>query len=252
MLGELGEPMLRLGHGVWVNLSSPTAQVDRLVRRPEKGWKKVADGRGFAWHENRLAPPRFAAGRYGAVARWRVPLIVNGHRTAITGTFWRIPRPTFWPWALGVAAVILLAVVAMRFRPRLRHATSIGAGVVAGVAGLTAQSAFSLRDAPSGHIAWALLIAAFALATIATFALAVAHGEERAFVGAAIGVGTLAFCLSWVGVFFHGAVISALPAQAARLTCAVAFTAGLISLIGVLWLDSPSSGRQRSPVTAAN
>ena len=237
MFGNLGEPMLRLGNGVWVNRRSPTAQADRLVRRPQDGWKKIAGGRVFAWHEQRLAPPPFVAGQYGAVARWRVPLAVNGHSTAVSGTFWRVPRPAFWPWALGAAAAILLAVVGMRLRPRLRYATSIGAGVVAGIAGLTAQSTFSLRDAPSGRIAWALLLAAFALAAIAATGLILARGAERAFVGGAIGLVALGFSLPWLGVFFHGAVISALPAQAARLTCAVAFCAGLISLIGVLWIE---------------
>jgi hypothetical protein len=241
VLGDLGEPMLRLDNGVWVNLSSPTAQANRLVRRRGKGWKKIAGGRAFAWHENRLAPPPFVSGRYGAVARWRVPLVVDGRPTAVSGSFWRVPRPPLLPWALGVAVAIALALAAMRRRPRLRQATSIGAGVVAGAAGVTAQSAFSLRDAPSGHIAWALLFAAFALAAIAAWALVVSRGAERAFVGGAIGVGTLAFGLHWLGVFFHGAVISALPAQATRLTCAFAFSAGLISLIGALWVDSPTA-----------
>jgi hypothetical protein len=241
VLGDLGEPMLRFDSGVWVNRNSPTAQANRLVRRQGKGWKKVAGGRVFAWHEHRLAPPPFVSGRYGTVARWRVPLLVDGRSRVVSGGFWRVPRPASLPWALGVAVAIALAVAAMRREPRLRHAMSIGAGVVAGVAGVTAQSAFSLRDAPSGHIAWALLVAAFVLAAIAAWALVVSRGTERAFVGGAIGVGTLAFGLHWLGVFFHGAVISALPAQATRLTCAVAFCTALISLIGALWVESPTA-----------
>ena len=58
VLGDLGEPMLRVGDGVWVNQSSPTAQANRLVRHPKRGWKRVAGGRAFSWHEGRLVPPR--------------------------------------------------------------------------------------------------------------------------------------------------------------------------------------------------
>jgi hypothetical protein len=58
-------------------------------------------------------------------------------------------------------------------------------------------------------------------------------------------VGVSVFCLSWLGVFLHGAVISALPAQATRVVCAVAFTAGLISLVGVLGIDPPEEAETR-------
>ncbi len=240
VLGDLGEPMLRLDGGVWVNRDSPTAQANRLVRRSQKGWKKVADGRTFAWHEHRLAPPPFVAGQYGSVARWRVPLVIDGRRTAVSGAFWRVPRPAFWPWALGALGVAAVAVIAMAIRPRVRVVASLGAGTVAGVAGLIAESGFALKDAPSGRIAWALLVAAFALAAIAVWAMAVTRGLERAFVGGVIGVAVLVFCLSWVGVFFHGAVVSALPASAVRLVCAVAFSSGLVSLVGVVWIGAPA------------
>jgi hypothetical protein len=245
VLGDLGEPMLRIDGGVWVNRSSPTAQANRLVRHPEKGWKRVAHGQELAWHEHRLAPPPFASGRYGPVARWRVPLLVNGRRTAISGSFWRVPRPVFWPWALGAAGAIAIAAFAMLRRPRLRLGATIAGGILAGVAGLTAQTSFSLRDAPTGHIGWALIGAGIAIAAIAAWLLVVAAGTHRAYVAGAIGVGVAAFCLSWLGVFFHGAVVSALPAPAARLACAVAFTAGLIALIGALWIDPPSEAAAR-------
>ena len=237
VLGDLGEPMLRVDDGVWVNQGSPTAQANRLVRLPKKGWKRVAHGREYSWHEHRLAPPPFVAGRYGRVGRWQVPLLVNGRRVAIGGSFWRVPRPAFWLWAVGASAAIGVAVIAMRFWPRLRRSTAVGAGILAGLAGLTAHTAFSLRDAPSGNIGWALIGAGFAVAAIATWLLLIARGAQRAYVAGMIGVCVSVYCLSWLGVFFHGAAVSALPAPVTRLACSVAFTAGLISLIGVLWVD---------------
>lgn len=245
VLGDLGEPMLRVDDGVWVNQSSPTAQANRIVTRARPGWTRVAGGREFAWHEHRLAPPPFASGQYGRVARWQVPLLVDGRHVAISGSFLRVPRPASWLWGLCALTVVGLAGVALLRRPRLRLATTIVTGTVAGLAGLTAQTAFSLRDAPSGHIAWTLVVAAFTIAAIATVVLAVAHGTQRAYVAGTIGVSVAVFCLSWLGVFLHGAVVSALPAQATRLVCLVAFTAGLISLVGVLGLDAAEGAEAR-------
>jgi hypothetical protein len=243
VLGDLGEPMLRLGDGVWVNESSPTAQADRLVRRPKRGWKRVAGGRAFSWHEGRLAPPPFEAGSYGRVARWSVPLVVNGRRVSISGSFVRVARPAFWPWAVGTAIVVALAAAAMRReRPRLRRATTIAAGVLAGLAGLTAETGFSLRDAPSGTIGWTIIIALFGIAAIAAASLAVTKGAQRAYLAGTIGGGVAVFCFFWLGVFFHGAVISALSAESTRLLCSVAFAAGLISLIGLFGIDEEAVG----------
>jgi FtsH-binding integral membrane protein len=245
VLGDLGEPMLRLDGGVWVNQDSPTAQANRLVRKPKTGWKQLTHGRQFAWHEHRLAPPPFQPGRYGVVAHWQVPLLVDGHRTTISGSFWRVHRPSAWPWLLAAFAVVGLSVVAFRALPRIRVAATTCAGILAGITGLTAQTAFALRDAPSGNIGWALIVAAFAVAAVAAGALVVARGTERAYLAGAVGVCVAVFCLSWLGVFFHGAVISALPADAVRLVCSVAFTAGLVSLLGVLLLDVPERVRTR-------
>ncbi len=238
VLGDLGEPMLRVADGVWVNQSSPTAQANRLVSRPAKGWKRVAGGQSFTWHEHRLAPPPFVAGSYGRVAHWQVPLVVGGRRVVISGAFVRVPRPALWLWAAGAAVMIGLAAVALGRRPGLRRATTIAAGCLAGVAGLAAQTAFSLRDAPSGRVAWVLVVAVFAIAAIAAASLAVTRGVRRAYLAGMIGVCVAVLCLSWLGVFLHGAVISALPAQPTRLLCSVAFTAGLISLLGVLGIDA--------------
>jgi hypothetical protein len=243
VLGDLGEPMLRVDNGVWVNQASPTAQANRLVRKPAQGWKRVAGGHAYAWHEHRLAPPPFVAGSYGRVASWRVPLLVNGRLTAISGSFWRVPRPAFWPWVLGAGAAVGLAALALKGRPRLRRGTTIGAGVLASLAGLTAQTAFSLRDAPSGHIGWALLAAVFLIAAVAAWGLWAARGSERAFVAGTIGTCVAVFCLSWLGVFFHGAVVSVLSAQATRFVCTVAFTAGVVALVGVLLLDAPEGAK---------
>ena len=150
-----------------------------------------------------------------------------------------MPRPTFWPWLAASALAVGAAAIALRLRSRLRQPVTVCAGVVAGAAGLTTQTALSLRDAPSGNIAWALVAAGFAIGAIAAGAIAVSRGSRRAYVAGAIGVGVAAFCLSWVGVFFHGVVISALSATTTRVTCTLAFTFGLVALIGAVSVDPP-------------
>lgn len=240
VLGDLGEPMLRLGNGVWVNRSSITAQANRLVSAGRSGWQRVAGGGTFTWHEHRLAPPPFDSASYGKVAGWRVPLVVDGRATAVAGSFLRVKRPMLWPWAVGVAFAVALAAGAMRLRPLLRIPTTIGAGVIAGLAGLSAQTAFALRDDPSGRIAWVFVVATFVIALAAALGLVVTRGSWRAYVAGAIGLGAGVLCLSWMPVFFHGAVISALPAEPTRLACAVGLAAGVVSLLGVLWVDPPA------------
>ena len=239
VFGDLGEPMLRLDSGVWVNRASPTAQANRLIGKPGSGWKQLSNGRSLAWHEHRLAPPPFVSGAYGRVADWRVPLTVNGQQTAISGSFVRVPRPAFWPWLAAAALAIAAAGLALRLRPQFRSPATVVAGVVAGAAGLTTQTALSLRDAPSGNVGWALVGAGFAIGAIAAWAIAISRGPRRAYVAGAIGVGVAAFCLSWVGVFFHGVVISALSANTTRVTCALAFTFGAIALVGAVSVDPP-------------
>jgi hypothetical protein len=237
VLGDLGEPMLRIGDGIWVNRASPTAEANLLVSQPGSGWKHLGDGREIAWHEHRLAPPPYVSGSYGRVADWRIPLLVDGRHTAISGTFWRVPRPRLWAWVAGVAAAVALGALALRRRPSLRGPATIGLGLAAGVVGLTAWTTFSLRDAPSGHVQWVVVGLGLAIGAVAAGAVGVTSGTRRVYVAGAIGVGIAAFCLSWLGVFFHGAVISVLPAFPARLLCAVAFACGVVSLVGAITVE---------------
>jgi hypothetical protein len=90
VLGDLDEPMLRFADDrVWVNLASPTAQANKLIVNPGKGWKLLRKSRTFAWHEHRLGPPPYQSGVYGPVAQWSVPVEVDGHRSSIGGSFVR-------------------------------------------------------------------------------------------------------------------------------------------------------------------
>jgi hypothetical protein len=235
VLGDLREPMLRFREGVWeVNESSPTAQADRLVVHARPGWRQVARGSAFAWHEHRLAPPPYSGGSFGPVARWSVPLVVDGRRTAVGGVFERVRRPRWWLW-LGATLVLAAAAGAALARgPGHGAGPAVAAVVVAGAAAILCQTAFVLRDSPTGRVPWVGVGLGLGIAVVSAGLLAASRGPTRAYVAGAIGAGVAALTLSWVGVFFHGAVVAALPGAGVRIACAAALGAGLVALAGSL------------------
>jgi hypothetical protein len=217
--GYLREPMLRFDEqGVFVNAASPTAQSDRLVARGG-GWVRVASGPSFAWHEHRLTPA-------GAQGRFVIPVEVDGRPAAIDGTFVRVSRPSAWPW-LAAAVVLAGAAVAAARRPASRLPLAIGLGVVAGLAALLATIAFAVRDRPSGGTGWLQIGAALAVAAAIGLPLVRLHGRRRGQAAGLAGAVAAAVTVASLPVFWHGVVISALPAVAARLACVVALVGGV-------------------------
>jgi len=234
VLGDLNEPMLRFDGGIFVNLSSPTAQAERLVRQPSQGWKQLAHGTSYAWHEHRLSPPPWRSGRYGAVARWSVPLVVGGRRRAIGGAFVRVARPRWWLWLALPLTVVVAAVAWLSRRPQRGHLVAVAAFFVAAAAAVVAQTALLLRDSPSGRLSWIGLGVGIAVAVAAIALVVVGRGVARAYTAGGLGAGVAAWTLSWIGVFFHGAVIAALPGNAVRACCVAALAAGLVAVAGSL------------------
>jgi hypothetical protein len=216
--GYLREPMLRFdAQGVFANASSPTAQSDRLVKQGS-GWVRVASGRTFAWHEHRLTPS-------GARGAFSIPVQVDGRPGAIAGTFVRVPRPALWPWLAG-AVVLAGAVWAGAARRRLRLPLATGLGVAAGAAALAAAIAFALRDRPDGGTGWLQIGTAAAVALALGLPLARLHGRRRAQAAGVAGAVAAAVTIASLPVFWHGVVISALPADVVRLACEVALVGG--------------------------
>jgi hypothetical protein len=222
--GLLDEPMVRFAAGsVEANRQSPTANADRIVTAGT-GWKRVAGGRSFAWHDHRLAPPH---GGTGTVGRWSVPVTIDGRPAAITGTFVRVPSPNLLPWLLGAAASAATIIVVAVRRPRIRTTLVLVLAIVAAVAALAAIAAFAVRDAPTGGVQWFQLAGGAIVAIAAAAVLARTHGTRRTAAAGVIGALAAAAMLSSLPIFRHGVVISALPAGFARLACAAAVVAGI-------------------------
>ena len=226
VLGDLREPMLRIGpDGSYVNRASITAAAQRLTRGG-RGWSRVG-GPTITWHDHRLAPPPYADGRTGAVARFTIPATYDRRPAALAGTFVRYRRPLLWPWLAGAGITGGVVVLLLRLRPGLRAPLATMLGVIAGAGALTALVAFGAADAPNGRVAWAQIVLGSLLAAAIAGALVCLHGERRTVLAGLLGAAAAVASIGSLGVFRHGVVISLLPASLSRLVCAFAVTAGL-------------------------
>ena len=225
--GDLGEPMLRITRaGTWANRASTTAVAERLVGAGD-GWQQVGHGSSYVWHEHRLSPPPFGSGTTGTVARFSIPVTVDGRAATIGGAFVRHARPALSPWlalAAAFAAAVALAV-------RTGRVPTIGLGVAAGLAALGSLVAFSIADAPNGRVAWVQIVLGVALAAALYGVLIRSPQARRPAVAGVLGGAAAAVSLGSLGVFRHGVVVSALPADASRALLEVAFLTGVTAAV---------------------
>jgi hypothetical protein len=245
--GALQEPLLKVDStGVWVNASSPTATSDKLVSSTKHGWIHLSGGRTVVWHDHRLAPP--PATKPGPAGELVVPVEVNGVPRAITGEFFRVARPAAWPWPAAAGLFAAGIVLAIR-RRSLRAPLTIGLGVTAGVAALLEVTTFAVRDATSGGVAWLQLVTAAIVGGVLATVLVRLKGRARVHAAGVVGAVAAAVSLSSTPVFWHGVVISALPAVLARAVCAIAIVAGAAAaLLSFLPdFDEPVSVRRPLP-----
>src|SRR6476659_8041669 len=195
--GNLREPMLRIGRGgAWVNRASITAVAEGLTKLG-RGWERVSGGPSFTWHEHRLAPPPFGA-QTGPVARFEIPVTVDGRPATIGGTFVGYGRPAVWPWLAACA-------------------------VVAAVGSLIA---FSAADAPNGRVAWLQIGLGIGLAVVVCIALLHAGQPRRAQLAGLLGAVAAALSLGSLDAVRHGVVVSLLSATGSRALLALALVAG--------------------------
>jgi hypothetical protein len=158
IFGYQHDPYLRFGStGVYVNMHSPTsyatggvnsgkAMPPTLTAATPPLWDKVAGGRTYIWHDNRIhwggdiPPPsvKAAPDKPHAIRHWKVPGLAGGKPLAISGFLGYTPPPgarrnrdssRALPAALlGVAGVGLVAaaLVVARRRKRARRTGAAG------------------------------------------------------------------------------------------------------------------------------
>jgi hypothetical protein len=225
--GLVGEPVLRFGpDGVWVNRASPTAEADKLTSAGT-GWKRLRSSPVFTWHDHRLAPPR------GLVSRvaWELPLTVDGRRAALHGEFLRVPRPASWPWLAGAVAAFAAVAAVWRYAPRRRRSTATGLAAAAALATLAASASFATGDSIGRVGKWLDVGAAAVLAVAALCALSMRSWSVRGWVTTLVGAVAAAISLGSLSIFWHGFVISSLPASLVRLATWSAVVCGLSAAV---------------------
>jgi hypothetical protein len=237
VLGDAGEPFLRFSsHGVAVNERSQTALAARLTPNSGRltldpqarpGWRTIASRPTFAWHDHRLAPPLPA----GTQTRsWSIRLVVDGTKQRLGGEFRRVERPALWPWLLGAAAIVGAAVVvAVAWKP-LERTAAVAWAVVAGAAALVTVTSFAFGGAYGQRTRYLELVSALVLA-LAGAACLVFVRKSRAAIAGILGALAVVAGLGAIGVFFHGVVISALPAPAVRTAALVALCGGAAAVL---------------------
>jgi hypothetical protein len=248
VLGDLQEPMIRFdARGAWVNRDSPTAAGAKLIRASTAigvSWSLASRGHGLRWHDHRLAPPVDL--RSDEVARWSIPIELDGRRTALGGTVVRVSGPTRWAWALGAIALAAAVAGAAWRLPRARTRLLVALGALAAIGALAASTSFATADEISGAGEWIEVGVVAALLALAGLSLHRRWRALRIWAAAGIGVVAATFSAGSLGVFAHGYVISTLPAAAARLAVLLAVVAGMATS-----LLSVSVGIERIPAHSA-
>jgi len=225
VLGDLGEPMLRIGpDGAYANAASPTAAAAKVVSQGS-GWKRVG-GSSFAWHDHRLSPPPYRSVP-GPAGRFAIPAIVDGRHVEFAGSFVRTVRPSPWAWLAGGVLATVVLVAAIWRRPRLRPELAIATGSLAVVAALVALVTFGAADAPNGRVAWVQIALGFGLAAAGATGLLRLHGESRTVLAGVLGVAAAVSSIGSLGVFRHSIVISLLSPALARMVATIAIATGL-------------------------
>jgi hypothetical protein len=258
--GYGGEPFLRFSsRGVQANRRSPTAVADKLAPEQEAGqvsatsaprWRLVTAHHRLTWHDHRLGPRAGDRGGTGRVRSWTIPLVVDGKTEAVRGTLWRSGRPSPWLWlAIWLLALAGAGAVAWKAAWEVRRTTVYVATVGASIVLLVVSVGFAAGSARVGSSRWAD-VALPAGITAAAGALFVLRPRQRYVACALVGGFVLAAALEDVSVFWHGFVVSSLPAQPVRAGVAIALAASayaIVVVLGDLLREEPRRRRRQAP-----
>jgi hypothetical protein len=236
--GLLGEPFLRFSAaGIQANAASPTAWNSGVVKSSEAvpvsrspSWRRVTGGHTFAWHENRLRPRPIVAGGKSPkrVARWTIPLVVDGRRVRLTGWEWYAAGPSLRAWLAAVAILIAAAGAAARYGGRaLQRVLAAGLVPVAVGAWLAGWIGILLFGRPSDLVIVVAVAYAAATALLVLAAVTAPRGNGRMAAAGIVGGLAAVFTIPEVEAFTRGFVLSALPATLARAAAVVSFGGGI-------------------------
>jgi hypothetical protein len=202
-------------------------------------WLSVTSGHEYSWHDGRLHALATVALAPGTrrVGTWRVPLVLDGRQTAISGGLWYAPDPSivwFWP----IAVVLLCVLAAWRVRDgeldaRVARVLATAALLATG----TAAAGQELHGHP-GVTAFQLVELALIYAFIAWGLWRVTFRPRGYFHYLLIALVALSQGLLLIPTLLDGFVLIALPAFVARASSVVCVGAGLGLLLLVFRLPA--------------
>lgn len=227
LIGYVGEPVFRLdAAGMWVNEGSPTALVDGVLPKhtrlsPVSHWRLEPRRTAVSWHDSRTQGLPHGVSRGG----WRVPLIVDGHRTILQGELIRPGPPSLLLW-LG----LLLALLAGTGLPVLRRHDLVpfvatGAATAGGTASAALACVFCL-DAYASPGTWIEGVDAIVFLAVGFGVLL--RGPRHFHLVAAIGIGLVSLAVGLLGgaVFLHPIVLAVAPGWLVRVLALAAIAGG--------------------------
>jgi hypothetical protein len=239
VLDYRGAPYLRFSTaGVEVNRNSSMYYLNQTpvaVAPPRNlsagtppSWHRVSGGHEYGWHDGRLHALATVAVAPGTrfVGNWRIPLVVDGRQSAISGGLWHAQDPSIvWFWPIAVLLLCVLAAWRLHDREldaRVARILATAALVATGVAAAGQE----LHGHP-GVTAFQLVELAAIYAFIAWGLWRVAFRPRGYFHYLLIALAALLQGLLLIPTLIEGFVLIALPAFVARAATVVCVGAGL-------------------------
>jgi hypothetical protein len=238
-----GAPYLRFdSRGVAVNTNSAMYYLNQtpvavppppgLTRGTAPHWQPVTSGHVYSWHDGRLHALAAVALVPGSsyVGSWRIPLIVNGQVSAISGGLWHASRPPLaWFWPI----VVVLACLPAAWRLRRPELDQLVARVLEGgaLAAITAAAVGLELHGRPGVAAFGLFKLAVVLAFVGFCLWRMLTGRTGYFSYFVIGCAAVWAGVQLVPTLLDGFVLAALPAVVTRIAAVVCLAAGASLLL---------------------
>ena len=247
VLDYRGAPYLRFDRrGVEVNHNSAMYYLNQtpVVETPPANltastppdWAPASSSHDYNWHDGRLhalATIALAPGTSDG-GTWTIPIMTDGHRTAISGGLWHAGRPSLvWFWPILVLLACVLAASRLRHPTldrRLARAVGITALLALAVAGVGRELHGHPTVSPTQYVELGIILAFVAWGL---YRLLHQHGYFTYFM---ISLAVLWQGLSLIPVLRDGFVLINLPAFVARTATLLCLACGAAILLLVFRL----------------
>jgi hypothetical protein len=244
VLDYRGAPYLRFSSsGVEVNQKSSMYYLNQtpaqtppttLGPRTPADWHQVTGGHSYLWHDGRLHALASVAIAPGTtyVGKWRVPLVIDGRLSAISGGLWHAPSPPvvwFWPIAVLLGCVLAARRLA---RPEFDFNLTRALTVVALLAIVAGGLGIELHGRPAVST-FQLIALALILCFVGWASTWLARRRPGYFYFFVIAFASLWMGAELVPTLTHGFVLMAVPALVARAAAVLSLGCGAALLLYV-------------------